>query len=62
MKPLSSLLPLGWILSAAAFLPGQAMALDHRPLADVHLTGLHLAGLSPRLWSHATGPISELIV
>lgn len=42
--------------------PGQAMALDHRPLADVHLTGLHLAGLSPRLWSHATGPISELIV
>lgn len=35
MKTLSSLLPLGWIVSAAAFLPGQAMALAYQNTADI---------------------------
>lgn len=35
MKTLSSLLPLGWILSAAALLPGQAMALAYFDSAEV---------------------------
>lgn len=35
MKILSSLLPLGWIVSAAALLPGQAMALAYQDTADI---------------------------
>ena len=35
MKTLSSLLPLGWIVSAAALLPGQAMALAYQNTADI---------------------------
>lgn len=35
MKTLSSLLPLGWIVSAAALLPGQAMALAYQDTADI---------------------------
>lgn len=35
MKTLSSLLPLGWVISAAALLPGQAMALAYQDTADI---------------------------
>lgn len=35
MKTLSSLLPLGWIISAAALLPGQAMALAYQDAANI---------------------------
>ncbi len=35
MKPLSSLLPLGWIFAAAALLPGQAMALAYQNASGV---------------------------
>jgi len=35
MKTLSSLLPLGWIVSAAALLPGQAMALAYSDTAEI---------------------------
>lgn len=35
MKTLSSLLPLGWIVSAAALLPGQAMALAYQNSAAI---------------------------
>lgn len=35
MKTLSSLLPIGWIVSAAALLPGQAMALAYQNTADI---------------------------
>lgn len=35
MKILSSLLPLGWIVSAAALLPGQAMALAYQNTAEI---------------------------
>lgn len=38
MKTLSSLLPLGWIVSAAALLPGQAMALAYFDTADITAT------------------------
>jgi Trypsin len=38
MKTLSSLLPLGWILSAAALLPGQAMALAYFDTAETTAT------------------------
>lgn len=35
MKTLSSLLPIGWIVSAATLLPGQAMALAYQNTADI---------------------------
>jgi len=35
MKTLSSLLPLGWVVSAAALLPGQAMALAYQDTIDI---------------------------
>lgn len=38
MKILSSLLPLGWIVSAAALLPGQAMALSYQNTAEITAT------------------------